>query len=164
MPRITKKSLVLSLHADGSTVEEIAQALDTSPSYVANVLAAAGKTPDYHDLYVSTAALSSYAKELQGVLRFKDVESARASVQRLDQVYHAFAQQRDHRGQHQAQLLALIGKNRAEGIGKYDEARLFADWLRAHLAVQPPTPEQSAGQPAKADEAACWPSLCILPL
>jgi transcriptional regulator with XRE-family HTH domain len=154
MRRITKKSLALSLHAAGSTVEEIAQALDTSPSYIANVLAAAGKTPDYQDLYVSTAALNSYAKQLQGVLRFKDVEAARESVQRIDQMYRAFEQQRDRRGQHQAQLLALIGKNRAEGIGKYDEARIFADWLKAHLAVQPYDPEPPVRRPAEAEEAA----------
>jgi hypothetical protein len=154
MRRVTKKSLALSLHAAGSTVEEIAQALDTSPSYIANVLAAAGKTPDYQDLYVSTAALSGYAKQLQGVLRFKDVQAAQESVQQIDQMYRAFEQQRDRRGQHQAQLLALIGKNRAEGIGKYDEARIFADWLRAHLAVQPHDPEQPARRPAKVDEAA----------
>lgn len=150
MRRMTKKSLALSLHAAGSTVEEIAQVLDTSPSYVANVVAAAGKTPDYQDLYVSTAALSGYAKRFQGVLRFKDVASARASVQRIDAMYRAFAQQRDRRGQHQAQLLALIGKNRAEGIGKYAEAQVFADWLIAHLAV----PQQDPAPPAEAEEAA----------
>lgn len=155
MPRKTKKSLALSLHAAGSTVEAIAQALDTSPSYVANVLASAGKTPDYQDLYVSTAALRGYAKQFQGVLRFKDVASARASVQQLDAMYRAFAQQRDRRGQHQAQLLALIGKNRAEGIGKYEEAQVFAEWLIAHLAVPPHDREPPAVGAAGADEVAC---------
>jgi hypothetical protein len=153
MRRMTKKRLALTLHETGYTVEAIAQALDTSPSYIANVVAAAGKTPDYQDLYVSTAALSGYAKPFQGVLRFKDVAAARASVQRLDAMYRTFAQQRDRRGQHQAQLLALIGKNRAEGIGKYAEARVFAEWLKAHLAVPPHDPEPSAGQPAEADDA-----------
>jgi hypothetical protein len=148
MQRMTKKRLALSLHAAGSTVEAIAQALDTSPSYVANVVAAAGQTPDYQDLYVSTAALHGYAKRFQGVLRFKDVASARESVQRIDAMYRAFAQQGDRRGQHQAQLLALIGKNRAEGIGKYEEARLFAEWLIAHLAV----PLHAPGPSAEADE------------
>src|SRR4029453_2506559 len=108
MRRMTKKGLALSLHAAGYTVEAIAQALETSPSYIANVVAAAGKIPDYQDLYVSTAALSGYAKQFQGVLRFKDVEAARASVQRIDEMYRAFAQHSDRRGQHQAQLLALI--------------------------------------------------------
>ena len=153
MRRLTKKSLALSLHAAGYTVEAIAQALDTSPSYIANALAAAGKTPDYHDLYVSTAALSGSAKQFQGVLRFKDVVSARQSVQRIDEMYHAFAQQRDRRGQHQAQVLALIGKNRAEGIGKYEEAEVFADWLRAHLAVPPHDPVPPGGQLPAVDEA-----------
>ena len=153
MRHMTKKTLALSLHTAGYTVEAIAQALDTSPSYIANVLAAAGKTSDYQDLYVSTAALSGYAKQFQGVLRFKDVESARKSVQRIDEMYRTFAQQRDRRGQHQAQLLALIGTNRAEGIGKYEEARVFADWLRAHLTVPPHDPTSPAGQPTDADEA-----------
>jgi hypothetical protein len=150
MRRMTKKHLALALHAAGSTVEAIAQALDTSPSYVANVIAAAGQTPDYQDLYVSTAALHGYAKRFQGILRFKDVASARESVQRIDAMYRAFTQQGDRRGQHQAQLLALIGKNRAEGIGKYAEARIFAEWLIAHLAVPPSAPEPSA----EADEGA----------
>jgi hypothetical protein len=154
MPRMTKKSLALSLHTAGYTVEAIAQALDTSPSYIANVVAAAGRTPDYYDLYVSTAALSGYAKQFQGVLRFKDLEAARKSVQRIDEMYRAFVQQGDRRGQHQAQLLALIGKNRAEGIGKYAAAQVFADWLRAHLAVPLHTPEPAA-EPANAAEATC---------
>ena len=44
MKRLTKKDLALSLHSAGRTVEEIARALETHPSYVANVLAAAGKS------------------------------------------------------------------------------------------------------------------------
>jgi hypothetical protein len=154
MRPMTKKSLALALHAAGHSVEAIAQALDTSPSYVANVVAAAGQTPDYHDLYVSTAALNGYAKQFQGILCFKDMASARELVQRIDAMYQAFAQQRDRRGQHQAQLLALIGKNRAEGLGKYEEARIFAAWLIAHLAVPQYAPELPAVRPAEADAAA----------
>jgi hypothetical protein len=155
MRRMTKKSLACSLHQAGYTVEAIAQALDTSPSYIANVLAAAGRTPDYQDLYVSTAALSGYAKQFQGVLRFKDVGAARKSVERIDEMYRVFAQQGDRRGQHQAQLLALIGKNRAEGIGKYAEAQVFADWLKAHLAVPPHDTQPPAGRPAATEAATC---------
>jgi hypothetical protein len=135
MRRLTKKDLALSLHAAGRTVEEIARALETHPSYVANVLAAAGKTPDYTDLYVSSTAQNGYAKQFQGVLRFKDIEAARESVAKLDAMFHTYAQENDRRGQHQAQLVALIGKNRAEGVGKYAEAQIFADWLMEHLDV-----------------------------
>jgi hypothetical protein len=138
MRRLTKKDLALSLHGAGRTVEEIARALETHPSYVANVLAAAGKTTDYSDLYVSTAAQSGYGKQFQGILRFKDLPSARESVERLDAIYHEFERSRDRRGQHQAQLMALVGKNRAEGIGKFAEAQVFADWLMAHLTVHQP--------------------------
>jgi len=143
MKRLTKKDLALSLHAAGRTVEEIARALETHPSYVANVLAAAGKVPDYSDLYVTTGAQNGYAKQFQGVLRFKDMEAARESVVRIDEMYRVYVEGGDRRGQHQAQLMALIGKNRAEGLGKYAEAQLFADWLVEHLEVQ--RPEIDAG-------------------
>lgn len=136
MKKITKKDLVLSLHAAGRIVEEIARSLETHPAYVANALAAAGKAPDYSEMYVSTTA-TGYARLFQGVLRFRDVETARESVKRIDEIYHRFVEENDRRGQHQAQMMALIGKNRAEGIGKYAEAQLFADWLTLHLAVRP---------------------------
>ena len=135
MKRITKKDLALSLHAAGRSVEEIARALETHPSYIANVLAAAGKAPDYSDLYVNSAAQNGYARMFQGILRFRDLNSARESVERIDNMFNHFARQNDRRGMHQAQLLALTGKNRAEGIGKYSEAELFANWLAANLSV-----------------------------
>ena len=140
MQRLTKKTLALSLHQAGRSVEEIARALDTHPSYVANVLAAAGKASEYSDLYTSTVAQSGYAQRFRGVLRFKDMESARESVRRIDTLYHEYEVMQDRRGQHQAQLIALIGKNRAEGIGKTEEAKLFAEWLMHHLDVHPGRP------------------------
>src|SRR5262249_56574196 len=121
---------------------------DTRPSYVANVLAAAGQRPAYHDLYVSTVVQSGYTPPERGLLRFKDVHAAQQSVHRLDTLYHACEHQHDRRGQHQAQLLALIGKNRAEGLGKYAEAHVFAAWLQRHLTVQRPALEEPAPVPA----------------
>jgi hypothetical protein len=70
-------------------------------------------------------------------------------VRRLDTLYHACGQHHDRRGQHQAQLLALIGKNRAEGLGKYAEAQVFAEWLQQHLTVRRPDLETPA--PLSAD-------------
>lgn len=133
MKRLTKKDLALSLRAAGRTVEEIAQALDCTPSYVANVLIASGKTTDYTDLYTSSSAQNAYARMFSGVLRFKNLDAAQESVARIDALFHQFAAEHDRRGQHQAQLMALIGKNRAEGIGKMEEAKVFSDWLLAHL-------------------------------
>ena len=135
MQRITKKDLALSLHSAGRTVQEIARVLESHPSYIANVLAAAGKAPDYNDLYVSSSALDGYARQFRGVLRFRNMDAARESVARIDRMYHEFSVTGDRRGQHQAQVLALTGKNRAEGIGKYAEAKLFANWLMDHLTV-----------------------------
>lgn len=133
MKNLTKKDLALSMHASGRTVEEIAQSLKCAPSYVANILAAAGKPSEYSDLYTSSVVQNAYARMFNGVLRFKNVEAARESVARIDELFHQFVKARDRRGQHQAQLMALIGKNRAEGIGKTAEAKVFLDWLLAHL-------------------------------
>jgi hypothetical protein len=131
--RISKKELAAKLYAQGLRVEKIAELLHTDPSYVANSLIAHGEAPPYVDLYTSTGPQNPYAARLAGVLRFKNVQAARESVERIDALYHEFEEARDRRGQHQTQLLALIGKNRAEGIGKRAEARVFADWLIAHL-------------------------------
>jgi hypothetical protein len=156
MKRLTKKDIALSLHAAGRTVEEIARALQTTPSYVANTLIAAGKPSEYSDLYTTSTVQNSYARLFNGVLRFKDVEAAQESVARIDALYHQFAEEGDRRGQHQAQLMALIGKNRAEGIGKVSEAKVFAEWLIAHLETSaPPPPDQQAlsfdADPSEAD-------------
>jgi hypothetical protein len=133
MKQLTKKDLAMSMHTSGRSVEDIAQTLKCSPSYVANILAASGKSSDYSDLYTSSVVQNAYARMFSGVLRFKNVEAARESVARIDELFHQFAAERDRRGQHQAQLMALIGKNRAEGIGKSAEAKIFLDWLLAHL-------------------------------
>lgn len=140
MKNMSKKDLAISMHASGRSIEEIAVTLKCAPSYVANVVFAAGQPTEYCDLYTSSVAQNAYARLFRGVLRFKNVEAARESVARIDALFHQFAEERDRRGQHQAQLMALIGKNRAEGIGKTAEAKVFLEWLTTHLdtAEAPP--------------------------
>jgi hypothetical protein len=133
---MSKRQLSRELYAQSLRVDAISEQLDTDPAYVANSLIADGQAPAYVDLYTHTGPQNRYAAMLAGVLRFKDLSAARESVARIDELYHRFEQARDRRGQHQTQLLALTGKNRAEGIGKREEARLFADWLIEHLSVE----------------------------
>ena len=142
--RISKRQLSQELYGQGLRVDTIAELLETDPAYVANSLIAAGYTPAYTDLYTHTGPQNRYAQMLAGVLRFKNLEAARESVTRIDELYHRFEEARDRRGQHQAQLLALTGKNRAEGLGKRLEARLFADWLIEHLTVNEDREEPAA--------------------
>jgi hypothetical protein len=133
--KVTKKSRILSMYETGLDIEMIAEALDTNPSYVANTIAEAGLPVPYFDLYTTTSATttSRYGREFAGVLHFKDIDSARESVRRIDEMYHQYQKNKDRRGQHQAQMMALIGKNRAAGIGKIEEADVFATWLKTHL-------------------------------
>jgi hypothetical protein len=133
---MSKRQLSRELYEQGLRVDAISELLDTDPAYVANSLIAAGHAPAYVDLYTHIGPQNRYAGMLAGVLRFKDLAAARESVARIDALFHQFEEARDRRGQHQAQLLALTGKNRAEGLGKRQEARLFADWLIEHLSVE----------------------------
>ncbi len=139
--RVTKKMLAVELYQKGMNVVTIAELLRTGPSYVANALIESGLAPGYTDLYTSTGPQNEYAALFKGMggLRFKDLEAARASVARLEALFQRFKGAEDRRGMHQCQVLALVGKNRAEGVGKHNEARLFADWLQALLLV-PPAP------------------------
>lgn len=131
--KTTKKDQAIALFDEGMPVEEIATRLDSTPSYVANVLIESGRSPEYADLYTHTGPQNPYARRLAGVLRFRTPTDARESVAEMERLYHEYESQGDLRGQHQVQLLALIGRNRAEGIGKYEAADLFTDWLMAHL-------------------------------
>lgn len=130
-PKATKKDRIIRLYDRGFDVASIADALATSPTYVANTLIQSGRPVEYEDLYTTTSgrAYSEEARRLSGALRFKDVEAARESVKKLDEAYREFQRDGNKRGQHRAQMLALIGKNRAEGIGKTEEAGIFRDWL-----------------------------------
>ena len=78
---------------------------------------------------------------------------------RIQELFEEFEGLRDRRGMHQCQVLALTGYNRAAGLGKWREAEVFAEWLRAHLDVPrlddaeviqlaiPVTPEESEPAP-----------------
>lgn len=129
MTRLTKRQLAQSLHKAGRTQDEIADTLGIAPSIVGDWL----EIGHANDLYGSAEAQNDYARRFRGVLRFRTAEAARESVARIDALYREFVEGGDRRGVHQAQLMALIGKNRSEGIGQLEAARLFRIWLITHM-------------------------------
>ncbi len=133
--RVTKKMLAVEMYQKGMNVIVIAELLRTEPSYVANALIERGYAPSYADLYTSTGPQNEYATLFKGLggLRFKTPEAARQSVARIEALYQRFKEASDRRGIHQCQVMALVGKNRAAGVGKRVEAKLFGDWLRLRL-------------------------------
>jgi hypothetical protein len=133
----TKKDRIFELYDEGLNVETIAEIINSSPSYVANTLIESGRAVDYFDLYVTTRRHNRYSQIFEGLLRFKDPEATRESIRKIDHLYHQFLRDGDRRGMYHAQLLVLIGKNRAEGMGKFNEAALFTRWLKAHLEDTP---------------------------
>jgi hypothetical protein len=133
--RQTKKQRVLRLHSEGMTdIHDLARAVETSLNYVASVLTDAGLLTGYYDLYTSTAhTMNQYGRLFQGALSFKNIELAKSSVTRIDQVYRYFTFLGDRGGQHHTMLVALTGRNRALACNKIAEAKLFSQWLVEHL-------------------------------
>lgn len=131
---LTKKDKILALYQNGVTdVARIARETGARPSYVAQVLQSEGLISGYFDLYTTTGIEQNvYSRFFRNVLSFKTVEAARESVKKIDRLYNYFERLGDRAGQHQAMVVALIGKNRARWSGKKDEAEVFSDWLAAH--------------------------------
>jgi len=130
----SKKELILEMFQHGQRdLAEIVCATGASPSYAAAVLTEAGLLSGYFDLYTTTNQPHNlYGKFFRGVLSFKSVEAAQESVERIDRLFHYFERLGDRAGQHHAQVMALIGRNRARWSGKHDEALIFTQWLNTH--------------------------------
>ena len=131
---MTKKEQSLSLFDDGvRDVETIAERVGANPTYVAGALMGSGRSIEYNDLYTPSRPRNRYGDDFNGVLRFKDEEAARRSVEQLDIRYRFYHAKGDRQGQYQARSLGLIGYERAMGLGKTREARIFGEWLKRTL-------------------------------
>jgi hypothetical protein len=133
----TAKDQILALYLNGiREVEDLAMLTGARPSYVGSVLQEAGFREDYFDLYTSTShPMNVYSKFFAGKLGFKDVETARRSVELIDRRYRQFALAGDRAGQHHALLMALTMFNRARWTDKRDEAEVYRQWLAERLAA-----------------------------
>ena len=133
--RISKKDQIISLYTSGiGEVEDLAMITGARPSYVANVLQESGLMTGYFDLYTTSAhPMNVYSKFFARRLGFKDEETARASIEVIDRLYHQFGLARDRAGQHHALVMALTMFDRARWTNKAREAGIFRDWLQARL-------------------------------
>jgi hypothetical protein len=131
---LSKKEQILTLYEAGITdIAQIVRKVAARPSYVAQVLQAAGLITGYFDLYTTTAREQNvYSRFFQNVLDFKTPERARASVVKIDRLFNYFERLGDRAGQHQAMILALTGKNRARWSDRMEESEIFSEWLNSH--------------------------------
>ena len=133
--RVSKKDQIISLYTSGiGEVEDLAMITGARPSYVASVLQESGLMTGYFDLYTTSAhPMNVYSKFFARRLGFKDEETARASVDVIDRLYHQFGLAGDRAGQHHALVMALTMFDRARWTNKPDEADIFRQWLLARL-------------------------------
>lgn len=133
----SKKEMILSLYGSGvKEVEAIAAISGAKPSYVGSVLQREGLIDNYFDLYTSTAQpMNIYSKHFTGKLGFKDVESAKRSVDLLDDSYRHFDHIQDRAGQHHSLEMGLTMLDRARWTGKLEEAEVYRQWLVGKLST-----------------------------
>ncbi len=115
----------------------------TSLSYIANVLREAGARVEYNDRYVNPWMEEPYASRLKGLLQFRDLASAEASLHRLDTLYREFREISDRVGTSLVRSLVRKGKERSEGLAGNPRVRLekrrekqeIACWFRVWLEI-----------------------------
>ena len=143
----SRKDQIISLFLSGmGEVEDIAVITGARPSYVGSVLRDAGLLTGYFDLYTSTSHPQNiYSKFFANKLGFKDVETARQSVETIDRLYRQFELAGDRAGQHHALSMALTMFDRARWTGKGEEAEVFRHWLVGRLEEAVPEPSDAGG-------------------
>jgi hypothetical protein len=93
--------------------------------------------------------MNVYTKYFRGKLGFKDVETAKRSVQTLEQAYRYFSNSQDRAGQHHTLEMSMLMMNRARWTGKPEEAEVYRQWLIGKLS-QPLTEEiEEKSQPVE---------------
>ena len=151
----SRKEQIISLALSGmGEVEDIAVITGARPSYVASVLQEAGLHSGYFDLYTSTSQPQNiYSKFFAGKLGFKDVETARESVELIDRLYRQFEFAGDRAGQHHALHMALTMFDRARWTAKGREAEVFLNWLTARLGEAALELEEASVEDADEEDA-----------
>jgi hypothetical protein len=138
--KVTKKDQIISLYLSGITeVEDLAMITKSRPSYVASVLQESELLSGYFDLYTTTAhPMNVYSKFFAKRLGYKDEDTARQSVEFIDNYYRQFELAGDRAGQHHALVMALTMFDRARWTHKEREADIFRRWLLDRLSESEP--------------------------
>jgi hypothetical protein len=157
--RVTKKDQIISLYLAGITeVEDLAMITRSRPSYVAAVLQESELLPGYFDLYTTSAhPMNVYSKFFAKRLGYKDEETARHSVEIIDNYYRQFELAGDRAGQHHALLMALTMFDRARWTNKEREADIFRRWLVDRLSGG--SPDRTAVALARTQRSAAKPGV-----
>ena len=112
-----------------------------SLSYIANVLRQAGTRVEFNNRYVDPWMEEPYATRLQGLLQFRDLDTAEVALRKLDKAYREYQQASDPTGARLVRSLILKGKQRAESLAasprvnpaRRAQKREIADWFRVWL-------------------------------
>jgi hypothetical protein len=120
----------------------LGEAGKSSRSYIARVLAAAGKPVQIIDSFTLPLLPEPYNQMFKGLLHFGTLEQAELSLRQMSAFYERFKAMGDEKGMAYARTLVLVGKRRAQAAAnrskspdmrdlKREIAEWFALWLSA---------------------------------
>lgn len=137
----SKKAQIIEMAKQTDDIELIARTFNTNVSYVRTIIRRAGSASGAAaDSDIAAKQEAELSLMFDGILRFKTIELARKSVNRLDELYHSG----DRTVKGLALFVALTGLNKAktisknrrlspEGRMKFEKiASLFENWVEEH--------------------------------
>ncbi len=70
-----------------------------------------------------------YTKNFKGLPNLKNLETAKQTIKKLDQLYSKYKKARDKNGMIHCKLIAEIAENQTSRKGKITQMNLFSEWL-----------------------------------
>ncbi len=81
------------------------------------------------DIFRNVQNVEKYTKEFKGLPNLKNIQTARQTIKKLDQLYNKFKKAKDKNGVLHCILIAEIAENQTSRKGKITQMNLFSEWL-----------------------------------
>jgi len=81
------------------------------------------------DMLMKVKDVEKYTKYFKGLPNLKNIQTAKQTIKKLDQLYIKYQKARDKIGMTHCKLLAEIAENQTSRKGKITQMNLFSEWL-----------------------------------
>jgi|GEM_PF-5914612 len=87
------------------------------------------KRESHVDLLMKIKDAEKYTRDFKGLPNLKNLETAKQTVKKLDQLYTKFKKKKDKNGLLHCTLIAEIAENQTNRKGQINMMNLFSEWL-----------------------------------
>ncbi|MFC1801318.1 hypothetical protein ACFLZB_02550 [Nanoarchaeota archaeon] len=88
------------------------------------------KKRSHVDIFTNVKDVEKYTREFRGLPNLKNIETAQATIKKLDRLYTKYKKAKDKNGMLHCKLIAEIAENQTMRKGKIAQQGLYADWLK----------------------------------